>query len=178
MKEILLTRHGQAFANKRDFTAFGNVESPLTERGIEQSTGLNRTFKTEFGIVPEEYGQPVAASEYTRPQQTARYAGFKFIDVLPLINESDVDREVLSGTDVISRHRTERWVPDETKERARELFDRIREGDLKYDIYFTHGMFIAGFLLECEARRVEVGYPFTEERGYVPLQASIIKVTL
>ncbi len=69
MTDILLVRHAQSFANKRDFTAFGNVESPLTEQGIEQAQVLKETFRTEFGIDPDNYRNPVAVSELTRTQK-------------------------------------------------------------------------------------------------------------
>lgn len=178
MAEILLVRHAQSLANKRDFTAFGNMESPLTDRGVEQAQGLNRVFREEFGIVPEEYDRDVAVSQFTRPQQTAKHAGFVNLVVLPLINESDVDREVASGVDVIKRHKRERWVPDETAERVSTFFDRVKSGEIDHEIFFSHGMFIAGFLLECNVRLVEVAAPFTNKRGYVPLQATITKVVL
>ena len=173
-----MVRHAQSYANKRDFTAFGNQDSPLTERGIAQASALNAVFRGEFGIVPEEYQRPVAVSEYTRAQQTAKYAGFLAMDVVPLINESDVDRDIMSGTDVIKKHKHERWVPDETAERAHQLYERIQTGDFAYEIYFTHGMFKAGFLLECSRRSIELPVLFTDDRGYVPLQATVTKVTL
>ena len=178
MKEIILVRHAQSYANIRDFAAFGNIDSPLTEKGVAQATALNGIFKASFGIAPESNTQSVAVSEYTRAQQTAHYAGFHKTEALSLINESDVDRDILSGTDVIAKHTQDRWVPDETRKRAAELFDRIKDEDLTYDIYFTHGMFIAGFLLECSARLGEVPPPFTDKRGYVPLQASVIKLEI
>lgn len=168
-------RHGESYANKRDFTAFGNIDSPLTEKGIAQAKGLHGTF-LDFGIDADSYEQPVAASEYIRAQQTAQYAGFQRMDVLSLINESDVDRDIMSGVDVIKKHRAERWVPNETKERIHELYTRIQDDDLKYQVYFAHGMFIAGFLLKCDVQLVEVGRPFDGRRGYVPFQAEIIKL--
>lgn len=176
MKEIYLVRHGESFANKRDFAAFGNVDSPLTEKGIEQAKGLQTIFHGQFDIDPCCYEEPVAVSEYTRAQQTAEYAGFQNREVLPLINESDVDRDIMTGVDVIRKHKAERWVPQETRERACELYTRIKDKDLPYKVYFAHGMFIAGFLLECNVRLVEVARPFDEKRGYVPLQAEIIKL--
>lgn len=178
MSELYLVRHAQSFANIRDFTAFGNIDSPLTDRGIGEAEGIKKTFQDEYGIDPDMYDKPVAVSAYKRPQQTAELAGFQNRIELPLINESDVDRDILSGTDVIRKHQAERWVPDETKARASEFFDGIRSGELPYEICFTHGMFIAGFLLECGARSVKVRQPFTEDRGYVPKLARIIKITL
>ena len=178
MSEILLVRHAQSYANKRDFTSFGNVESPLTERGVGQAQALNEVFRVEFGIVPEEYEHPVLASSYTRPQQTAQHAGFKYIDTNPLINESDVDNDTMTGNDVIKKHCEERWVPVSVKERASSFLDQVIEGGLDYDIYFTHGMFIAAVLLECDVRLIEVGAPFDEKRGYVPLQTAVTKIGL
>lgn len=129
MSEILLVRHAQSYANKRDFAAFGNVESPLTEKGIQQAEALKQTFSDEFGIVPEEYGHPVLASTFTRPQQTAMHAGFRNIDINPLINESDpdLDEVVMNGSDVIKKHANERWVPKGVQERAAIFLDQVRE---------------------------------------------------
>jgi broad specificity phosphatase PhoE len=180
MAEILLIRHAEAFANKRDFTAFGNEDSPLTERGIGQARGLNGILRTEYDIVPEEYDRPVLASTYVRPQQTAREAGFRrdLIDTDPLINESDFEDASLSGRDVIAKHQAELWVPNNVKQRANEFIDKVHDGELGYEIYFTHGMFIAAVLLECDVRLIETTAPFDPKRGYVPLQASITKLDI
>lgn len=178
MKEILLVRHAEAYANLRNFTAFGNLDSPLTETGQAQTAQLRETFQTEFDIDPESYVGAVATSEFTRAQQTAELTGFKNIDTLALINESDVDREIVQGKHVVRRHQAERWVPNETVVRVKNLFDRIQTGELEYDIYFTHGMFIAGCLLECDARGIQVGRAFHEERGYVPDRASVTRIAM
>lgn len=178
MSEILLVRHAQSYANKRDFAAFGNVDSPLTEKGIQQAEALKQTFDEEFGIAPEDYDRPVLASTFTRAQQTAMHAGFRNVDISPLINESDpdLDEVVMSGSDVIRKHAGERWVPDGVTQRASTFLDHVRDGELNYGIYFSHGMFIAGVLLECNVRLIEVAVPFDEKRGYVPLQTAIIKL--
>ncbi|CAN5165263.1 hypothetical protein BH09PAT3_BH09PAT3_4020 [soil metagenome] len=178
MAEILLVRHAQSYANKQDFTAFGNVESPLTERGIEQAVALNGVFRAEFGIVPEEYDRPVVASAYTRPQQTAQHAGFQHIDINPLINESVIDSRLESGKDIVKRHSLERWVPESVRQRASDFVDQVHSGELNYEIYFSHGVFIAAVLLECDVRLIEVAVPFTEDRGYVPLQAAVTKLDI
>ncbi len=178
MTEVLLVRHAQSFANVRDFAAFGNIESPLTERGIGQARALNDIFKSEFGIVPEAYDRPVLASSYTRPQQTAQHAGFRTIHINPVINESDVEYEVMNGVDVIQKHASERWAPDSVKQRASSFINQVRDRQLDYEIYFTHGVFIAAVLLECDVRLIETATPFDDERGYIPLQAAITKLEI
>ncbi len=178
MTEVLLVRHAQSHANKRNFAAFGNVKSPLTERGISQAQGLGYVFRETYGIDPLHYDRPVLASEFTRPQQTAEHAGFTKIDTSSLINESDVDRDVMSGVDVIDRHRKERWAPSESLERAQKFIELVRSGELAYQIYFSHGMFIASVLLELDQPVGSISQPFDEKRGFVPLQATVIKVNL
>ncbi|HVX23759.1 MAG TPA: histidine phosphatase family protein [Candidatus Saccharimonadales bacterium] len=176
MTKILLIRHAQSYANKRDFTAFGNEDSPLTDRGIEQALALNGLFKAEFGVTPESYDKPILASTFKRPQQTAEVAGFRRIDINPIINESDVDEEIMNGRDVIKKHCDEHWVPESVKQRASDFIDQVRDNELDYEIYFTHGMFIAAVLLECDVRLIEIAAPFDEKRGYVPLQATITEL--
>jgi broad specificity phosphatase PhoE len=178
MSERLLIRHAQAFANIRDFTAFGNEDSPLTDKGILQAHGINETLRTEFDIVPEEYDRPVLASSYKRPQQTAQVVGFKDIHVSPIINESDIDDASMNGRDVIEKHAQEVWAPDSVKARAGDFIDKVQSGELDYEIYFSHGMFIAAVLLECDVRVIEIATDFDEKRGYVPLQAAITKVDI
>ena len=178
MAEILLARHAQAYANRRDFAAFGNKESPLTDHGIGQTIAMNRAFRSDFGIVPEEYARPVLASTFVRPQQTARLVGFNVIHISSKIDEARVDDEVMSGISPIEKHANERWVPESLKGPVARFLDEVQEGSLSYEIYFTHGMFIAGVALECEARGIDHGIPFDEKRGYVPLQAAIAKLAV
>ncbi|MFI5271030.1 MAG: phosphoglycerate mutase family protein [Candidatus Saccharimonadales bacterium] len=178
MSERLLIRHAQSYANKRDFTAFGNEDSPLTDKGIGQAHAINGVLRAEFGIVPEEYERPVLASTYRRPQQTAEVVGFRDIHVSPIINESDVDDESMNGRDVIEKHAQEVWVPDSVRARAGDFVDKVQSGELDYEIYFSHGIFIAAVLLECDVRLIETAVEFDENRGYVPLQAAITKVEL
>lgn len=178
MAEILLIRHAQSYANKRDFTAFGNVDSPLTEKGVKQALELRTTLPEEYGITPAEYDSPIAVSEYTRAQQTAQLAGFTKQHIRPAINESDVDWEVESGIDVIEKHMSERWAPESTRDRAGKFIDSVSNGELDYEIFFTHGMFMATVLLECTVRQIDIDVPFDEVRGYVPLQTGIVKLEL
>ena len=178
MAEILLARHAQAYANKRDFAAFGNKESPLTDHGIEQTKAMNQTFRKDFGIVPETYSSPVLASSYVRPQQTARLVGFGVIHISSKIDEARVDDEVRSGISPVEKHANERWVPDSLKGPVAGFLDDIQEGSLDYEIYFTHGMFIAGVALECDSRGIDHGMLFDEKRGYVPLQAAVVKLVI
>jgi hypothetical protein len=178
MTEILLARHAQAYANQRDFAAFGNRESPLTDHGIEQTKAMNQAFRSDFDIIPEEYPRPVLASTFVRPQQTARLVGFNVIDISSKIDEARVDEEVMSGINPVEKHANERWVPDSLKEPVASFLDEVQGGSLRYEIYFTHGMFIAGVVLECEARGIDHGIPFDAKRGYAPLQAAITKLVV
>ena len=178
MAEIILARHAESYANKRDFAAFGNKESPLTDHGKAQTKRMNQTFSGEFGIVTEDYIRPVLASSFVRTQQTARLVGFNVIHISPKIDEARVDEEVMSGISPVYKHATERWVPDSLKQPVVSFLDDLQEGRLNYEIYFTHGMFIAGLVLECEARGIDHGMTFDAERGYVPLQATLVKLVL
>lgn len=176
MQQILLGRHGQAYVNKGDIAAFGNIESPLTERGIEQSVQMTRTFRGQYGIDPSLYDRPVLASEYVRPQQTAQHVGFVRIDTHPIINEADVESDVRNGVDVIAKHTTESWVPEEVTLRAQRFLQMVRDGELEYEIFFTHGMFIAAVLLELDPNRAK--YPFDPKRGFIPLQAAVVPISV
>lgn len=180
MAEILLVRHAKSYANQRDFAAFGNMDSPLTEKGIEQARALGGLFRDQYGIVPAQYDRPVVASEFVRAQQTAQIAGFKDIHISTLINEADFDRTVLGVPDPVSKHATERWVPDETRQRAVRFIELVRSGQLDYQIFFTHGLFKAAVLTELahesSANGMEFGHSFTEARGFIPFVATITPV--
>lgn len=177
MTKILLVRHAESQANLRDFTAFGNIASPLTEKGIMQVKDMSAEFRSLYGIDPKNYESSVLSSTYARPFQTAEVAGFRNIERSPAINESDVDEEILQGINVIKKHRMERWVPKEVSDRAIEFIKLVRSGELGYEIYFTHGLFIAAVLLELE-KEGDSTYVFDKERGFIPLQASITPVTI
>jgi broad specificity phosphatase PhoE len=177
--EILLTRHAKSYANARD-VAFGNQESPINEKGIEQAKALNSVFKEEHGITPELYSRAVLSSKYVRPQETARLAGFNIVDTSPLINEVTVSPDMLARGKIIQKHREERWVPSELQDRAENFIEHVRSGELDYQVFFTHGFFIAAVLdrlsAECEASCEAAPYVFDEERGYIPRLATIIPV--
>lgn len=179
MPELLLTRHAKSYANARDL-AFGNEESPLNEDGIAQAWSLNEIFKESHGISPEKYDAAVAASTYVRPQQTARCAGFKNIEITPLVNEVTIAADMLGKGEIIKKHRLEGWVPPELQDRAAEFIQQARAGQLDYQIYFTHGFFIAAVLdnlsSEHEARGEPSPYVFDERRGYIPKLATITPV--
>lgn len=179
MAEILLVRHAEAYANKRNFVAHGNIDSPLTDKGKAQIPGMIQDLQDEHDIVPSTYKPYIMASEYTRAQQSAQLAGFRNIHISPLINESDVDWEIIAGTDVVGKHQAERWSPEADRERARSFIDQVSSGELSYQIYFTHGMFIAAVLLELELiHEGNIPNKFDDKRGFVPLQAAITKVTI
>lgn len=177
MPEILLVRHAKSFANARDFTAFGNRESPLMEKGVRQARNLRRLFKDEYDILPEQYTSPVYSSEFTRTQETAKYAGFCHIKISGVINESDLESERIGGTYAVSKHAREKWAPDETMERATRFIQLVRDGKLEGSIFFTHGLFIAATMLHLSEEAQINGHAFPHQfhqtRGYIPRLASI-----
>ncbi len=179
MAEHLLIRHAQAFANKGEFAAFGNKESPLTQKGWDQCATLRDELMTVHGVIPETYTDRVAASEYVRPQETAYRAGFTSLDILPILNEPDFSRGTMTGVEIVRKHREERWAPDEARRQARRLIDLLTSDTFPYPISFTHGMFTATVLLELEEGGHNMSnYVFDEKRGYVPLQAAITRISL
>lgn len=176
MSEILLIRHAESEENLGKFTAFGNEESPLTEKGkIVQSLGL-RAELLGRGIDPAKYSKRILASTLRRTGETAICVGFKedLIDRSSDINETDVRKDVLSGIDIIKRHKTEGWIPEETRVRAERFVEQFQAGELEYEIFFTHGLFIASVLTVFEGHNIA----FDAKRGYIPLQASITPLTL
>jgi len=181
MPEILLARHAQSYANRRDY-AFGNATSPLTVRGIGQAVGLNKTFRDEFGITPETYERPVLASAYLRAQQSASFAGFQEVEVNSIINESDVDTEKTNGNEIIRRHAEEMWLPEQVDGRAKEFIEQVKAGELPYQIYFSHALFIASVVSNVVREQLESGQPaqhtWDKDRGYLPRLATVTKITL
>jgi broad specificity phosphatase PhoE len=181
MREVLLIRHAQSEANKERsdiaegavHTAIGNTTAQLTPKGIEQSEELAVLLGERYGIEPARYDRPVASSEYTRPQETLVAVGFQKYHLLPILNELEVSDEIiplLGGRKIIEKHATERWVPDEVYKRAVRFIDMVRSGELGYQIYFSHGLFIAGVKLAAEEFAPQNSYEFSK-RGYIPLQA-------
>lgn len=143
MNEILLIRHGQSEANieaigSNQATAVGQTKSPLTPKGIEQSRQLAVVLEKEHGIAPSDYREPVAASEFLRPQQTASITGFKSIHIQPIINEIDVPKEYIPNRGAIRKHAAEGWIPDDGG-RVQEFLTRVRDKDLS-SIRFTSRM--------------------------------------
>jgi broad specificity phosphatase PhoE len=148
--KVLLIRHAQSIANTGDM-AFANFESPLTDTALSSQIPKAREELIEqYGINPDEYDRPVAASEYYRTYQTARELGFRCIDRIGMINESDIyNSGDLTGVDVIQRHVEEDgWLPEQELSRAQEIIESMQSGSLDYEIIFSHGMVIAGILSE------------------------------
>lgn len=177
-----MARHAKSWANRRDITVFGNAESPLDPKGEGQATLMNAVFDEEHGIVPEEYDEPVLASTFVRPQQTAHLAGFRRIVADDILNESEIPPNLLAGSRVVEKHAAERWIPEELRDRAKRFVSLVREGELDYQIYFSHGFFIASVLEvvsdEHAARGEESPHLFDERRGYIPHLAKITPITL
>lgn len=173
---MLLVRHAKSYANARN-PAFGNIDSPLDEKGIEQAKGLGIIFKTMFAIDPESYPLPVLASEYLRPRQTAEIAGFEHIEVNPILNEAVFSPAQLSGSRIVEQHRREKWIPEDLSSRAGRFVQLIRRGELSHSIFFTHGLFIAAVVTQLSNEYENAGevspYRFDAERGYIPGLATI-----
>ena len=179
MTEVLLVRHAKSRANVGDFVAFDNMNSPIVLEGVEQCGELNGRLIREFGIDPEQYEEPVAASEFVRPQQTAYVTGFKNIEISPLLNEPDFSRGVLTGAQIVRKHRKERWAPEEARVQARQLLDKVSGGNFPYFIAFTHGIISATVLLELESMGHDMSqHTFDDKRGYVPLQTGTVHLVL
>jgi broad specificity phosphatase PhoE len=181
MSEILLIRHAQSYANTRDM-AFGNQESPLTPRGIQEAYQIRERLIADYGIVPGEYDVPVLASAYLRPQMTAQYAGFSDVEIDPILNEADLLEGSVDGRQLIEKHATERWAPEALRARARRFIELVRTNTLPHHIFFTHGVFKATVLLEleddCIARGEQSPYLWDLKRGFVPRLATITPVTV
>jgi broad specificity phosphatase PhoE len=181
MTSILLVRHAKSYANARN-PAFGNIDSPLDDKGVEQAKVLGVVFKTMFAIDPPSYSQAVLASEYLRPRQTAEIAGFQHIETNPIINEAVFSPAQLSGRKIVEQHRRERWIPEPLAERAGRFVSLVRKGELEHSIYFTHGLFIAAVVSQLSREFEDSGevspYTFDPERGYIPPLATITSVVV
>lgn len=188
MTEVLLIRHAESDENARKSTAkakidgpaFGNRNSPLTKRGIEQILGLGGLVQElkKVGINPLEYEQTVLCSLYRRTIETASTAGFRHFYGNSIVDESEIyGTGTLAGVDIVGKHVSEGgWIPEEEIERAKSYIDAVRNGTLPQRIVVTHGMVIAGIqtVLSMEGAPI----PFDTERGFVPLQASITPVNI
>lgn len=175
---MLLVRHGEAEINKArsgDAAAIGHTLSPLTPKGRSQSVILGRHLGDQYDFTDSDFSAPVAASEYLRPQQTAEHAGFKAVHIQPILNELDVPLELVPGRRAVEKHASERWIPDD-QGRAREFIERVRTDDLDYQVFFTHGLFIAAVRLAVESEVGVEAYPneFDPGRGYIPLQTGVV----
>lgn len=181
--EILLGRHGKSRANAQNL-AFGNKNSPLTEKGIAQSWQLEHAFKEKYGISPAEYRKAVAVSEFLRAKSTAHCTGFMLLREEAIINEYELPPGQKTG--ILMRHRREGYVPPELSDRAAQFMEDVRSGNLPYKIFFTHGFFIAAVLdlisKEHEARGEVSPHVFNDKAlggmGYIPDLATLTAVDL
>ncbi len=177
MTKVILIRHAESTANIGD-VAFGNFEAPLTDNALNnQIPNARKELIEKYGINPDEYSRPVAVSEYYRTYQTARELGFRAIDRIEIINESEIyQSDELAGVNVIQKHvDDEGWLPEQELVRARQIIENIKSGSLDYEIIFSHGMVIAGTLSELNRQGIMEIEP-NAKRGYVPLQAQIVQI--
>lgn len=179
MKQILFIRHAESTVNNGD-VAFGNLNAPLTQKALEiQIPNAKNELLEKYGINPDNCDKLVACSLYERAHQTAKELGFNKVDQLEILNESEIYNDgELKGVDVIKKHVNENgWLPEQELERARQIIKEIQEGKLNYEIFVSHGMVIAG--IASELNRLGLAeVPFDSKRGYVPLQAQIVRVKL
>lgn len=179
MTKILLIRHAESTANKGD-VAFGNFEAPLTDNGLDnQIPNAKKELIDKYGINPDEYDRAVAVSEYYRTYQTAKALGFRAINKLEIINESEIyNSGELAGVNVIHKHvNNDGWLPEQELARARKIIEGIQNGSFNHEIIFSHGMVIAGILSELNRRGIMQIEP-NAKRGFVPLQAQITQIEI
>jgi len=179
MTKILLIRHAESTANIGD-VAFGNFEAPLTDNALNnQIPNARKELIEKYGINPDEYSRPVAVSEYYRTYQTAKELGFRAIDGIEIINESEIYKsDELAGVNVIQKHVDDGWLPEQELARARQIIENIKNGSFDYEIIFSHGMVIAGILSELNSRRGLQTIKPDAKRGFVPLQSQIIQIEI
>lgn len=178
MTKVLLIRHAESTANSGD-VAFGNYEAPLTENALNnQIPKARKELIEKYGINPDEYDRPVAASEYNRTYQTARELGFRAIERIEVFNESEIYQSgELAGVNVIKKHvDNDGWLPEQELARSRQIIENIKSGSIDYEIIFSHGMVIAGVLSELNKRGAIIKPD--AKRGYVPLQAQITEIDI
>ena len=179
MKQILFIRHAESTVNNGD-VAFGNLEAPLTQKALEvQIPNTENELFEKYGITPDRCDKLVAVSLYRRACQTAEALGFKNINQLEILNESQIYNDgELKGVDVIKKHVSENgWLPELELARARQIIKEIQDRKLNYEIFVSHGMVIAGVISELN-RLGLADVPFDAKRGYVPLQAQVTCVNL
>ncbi len=177
--ELYFIRHAQSTVNTGD-VAFGNLEAPLTQRALEiQIPDAINELSEKYGINPERCDKLVATSLYRRARETAEVLGFKQIDQLEILNESQIYNDgELKGVDVIKKHVSENgWLPELELARARQIIKEIQDRKLNYEVFVSHGMVIAGVISELNKLGL-ADIPFDPKRGYVPLQAQIVRVSI
>lgn len=121
------------------------------------------------------------SSNYKRARDTAQYAGFRYVDTTDLIAEGGIPDGLLRGREVVLKHSRERWVPAELADRRDQFFDKVRSGEFEYDVYMSHGLFIASVILRLEEewdKPEQFPFSFNQTRGYIPDLASVTTVKL
>ncbi len=179
MKQRLFIRHAESTINTGDI-AFGNLEAPLTQKALEiQIPNAKNELLEKYGISPERCDKLVASSLYRRAHQTAKELGFGQVDQFEILNESRIyNQGDLRGVDVIKKHVSENgWLPEPELERARQIIKYIQDGDLDYEIFVSHGMVIAGIISELNRLGI-AQISFDSRRGYIPLQAQIVRIAI
>lgn len=132
-KEILVIRHGLSAANDRNNPAFGSPDAELLPKGLAQAAGLGALMVAN-GV---DACEAVAVSELRRTQQTAHIAGFTNQTVYEQLNEADHKVGEMSD---LRRMLDNGQLPRAALFHARSLL----ENPPPEDIWFTHGLVIAG----------------------------------
>lgn len=181
-REIYLVRHGLSEANIAGDPAFGSPEAELTTSGKLHATLLGPIFEHILGKSLSE--QSVATSKLSRAKQTAQFAGFipsGFVEYENLNEyDGDVKRQVMTFVAQARRLRKDQdWAGADLAERQayevlKPLADALLNDPPKEDVWFTHGLVIAGLTYGKNYREYRVGdYLRKEPARFIPYFSSI-----
>lgn len=134
--KIIVARHGLSESNNHNnlqTLAFANPNAPLMDLGKKQAKelGIKLVKSNNFDL-----NCAVAVSELKRTQQTAYYAGFKYLHKYTLLNE------VLHGLPLLELRKLidGKELPQESLDQANSLL----EDPPQEQIWISHGLVIAG----------------------------------
>lgn len=132
--KYLVIRHAKTDANRLTRAVFGKSGAPINDEGKQQAEKLHdELIKLNIDPVTE----PVVVSELMRTQQTAELAGFKKIEVNPLLNEVNT---------MDPKHTLELVAQGKLPEEAIVAAKAILANPPKQRIWVTHGLVMAGIL--------------------------------
>ncbi|HET6747047.1 MAG TPA: hypothetical protein VFH06_03010 [Candidatus Saccharimonadales bacterium] len=142
MRTVWVIRHAHSTANTTEVSAsmtaeglaFANRSAGLTERGTTECLALAALLPEKYGITPAT--TPVAVSEFTRTQLTAKSLGFEKRTPHPELNEVEhgMALDVLRG--MLRQNR----IPPVALAAAEKTLKRPPTEN----IWVTHGLLVAG----------------------------------